>query len=66
MTRARVTAAAVAALMVALVACGDDEPSGTAASGGSTGGEPAVYRADTIVLESPEHGPQMCQVQLDS
>ena len=63
------TAAAVAALMVALAACGDDEPSGTAASGGSQGtepGEPAVYQADTIVLESPEHGPQMCQVQLES
>jgi hypothetical protein len=57
----------VCALVVA--GCGDDD--GTTATGadgseGPGGGADVVYEADTAVLESPEHGPQMCTTMQES
>lgn len=47
----------VLAIAVLVVACGDDEPAKVAAGGGDDG---VLYEADTTVLESPEHGPELC------
>jgi hypothetical protein len=56
------------ALALALAGCGDDggtSAGGARASATTTGG-PVEYEADALVLESPEHGPQVCNFQLDS
>lgn len=58
MTRSRVLApAATSILLLVLGACGD-RPADPAGPG--TGAGPGRYEADGTVLESPEHGPELC------
>ena len=50
--------AALAVVVAAVIAgCGDDA---TVATGGTPGGRDRPYTVTTTVLESPEHGPQLC------
>ncbi len=50
--------AALAVVVAAVIAgCGDDA---TVATGGTPGGSDRPYTVTTTVLESPEHGPQLC------
>ena len=44
-------------LLVVAAACGDDDETPVAAGGGD---EAKAYVADTTVLESPDHGPELC------
>jgi hypothetical protein len=68
------TAGLVALVATTLLAgCGDDEgtTTGDGGGGGDAGdagdaGAATTYRIDATVLESPDHGPQLCRVVLDS
>jgi hypothetical protein len=55
----------ITALVAALAACGDDETSVSSGAGGTAGstttiGHETRYEATTTVLESTDHGPQLC------
>ena len=65
----RGTHAALCLILAALVvaaACGDTEPSKMVGSDPGDRTEAVVYQVDALVLESPEHGPQLCREVAES
>lgn len=54
----RSTVLGVTCLSALVAACGQQSP--TTTSGGSTSGPSQRYTATAMVLESPDHGPQLC------
>jgi hypothetical protein len=61
MSRGTHAALCLLAAPVLAVACGDTEPSETVGSDPGDRTEAPVYQVDALVLESPEHRPQLCR-----
>jgi hypothetical protein len=53
---------------LALAGCGEDQGTRATGADGAAGASDTdvVYEGDTAVLESPEHGPQLCHVMAES
>jgi hypothetical protein len=61
MLRSPLTPLGLLAVMILIAGCGDARPGEIVDSDPADGIATTVYRADGLVLESPEHGPQLCR-----
>lgn len=66
MSRGTPSALCLLPTLVLAVGCGDTGPSEMVGSDPGDRTDAPVYQADALVLESPEHGPQLCRGAEDS